>query len=630
MKCHVHRARIWFFKMGWVLSVLLFCSSIVAQDVKKALERGEVPESYRWRMEDIYASDQEWENDFARVEPLLAQFDALPGTLGSSPHQLLTCLKLEEETTRLIVKLAFYASRKADEDRRVSRYQSFQDRLTGIYSKFGQKKAFIEPELMQIPEDRLWDFVNNTPELKIYRHYFENLLRTKPHVLSEPEERLLAMAGEVTQAPAYIFGMFDNADLKFPEIVDENGNKVELTKGRYQLFMRSNDRALRQRAWEAYYQTYENWKNTLAASLNAEVKNNIFYARARKFNSALEAALDGDNLPTALYENLVNTVNNYLQPLHRYITFRKKMLGIDKVHLYDLYAPLLADVKWEVPYDEATTTVEKALEPLGKEYTQIVKKAVSDRWIDVYENAGKVSGAYSAFAYGLAHPYILMNYQNQARDMYTLAHELGHSLHSYYTNQTQPFVYGGYSYFLAEVASTFNEALLTNYLLKKVKEKEKKLYLLNQYLENILTTVYTQVMYAEFEQEIHARAEAGQPLNAEVMNEIFATLQNKYYGPDFELDPMGASRWNRIPHFYRNFYVFKYATGLSASTALSQKVLSGDKKARDAYLQFISSGRSDYDINLLKKAGVDMTSPQPIEATLQLFDKLLREMEAMI
>lgn len=629
MKSTFHQARIRF-TMIWVLTVLVFGSLVMAQEVKKAVERAEVPEPYRWRMEDIYASDQEWENDFTRVEPLLAQFDALPGTLGSSPQQLLTCLKLEEEATRLIVKLAFYASRKADEDRRVSHYQSLQDRLTGIYSRFGQKKAFIEPEIMQIPEDRLWNFVNNTPELKIYRHYFENLLRTKPHVLSEPEERLLAMAGEVTQAPTYIFGMFDNADLKFPEIIDENGNKVELTKGRYQLFMRSSNRAFRQRAWEAYYQTYENWKNTLAASLNSEVKTNIFYSRARKYNSALEAALDSDNLPTAVYENLVTTVNNYLEPLHHYISFRKKVLGIEKVHLYDLYAPLLADVKWEIPYDEATTTVEKALEPLGKDYTQIVKKAVSDRWIDVYENAGKVSGAYSSFAYGLTHPYILMNYQNQARDMYTLAHELGHSLHSYYTNQTQPFVYGGYSYFLAEVASTFNEALLTDYLLKKVKEKEKKLYLLNQYLENILTTVYTQVMYAEFEQAIHARAEAGQPLNAEVMNEIFVELQKKYYGADFELDPMGASRWNRIPHFYRNFYVFKYATGFAASTALSQKVLSGDKKARDAYLQFISSGRSDYDLNLLKKAGVDMTSPQPIEATLQLFDKLLKEIETMI
>ena len=613
--------------IGLLLVLFLMLS---AQEVKKAVERGEVAEQYRWRTEDIYPGDQEWESDFSKIEPLLAQFDALPGTLGQYPQQLLKCIKLDEEASRLIAKLSFYASRKADEDRRITQYQSFQDRLSGVYSKLGQKEAFIEPEIMKIPEERLWEFVNNTPELKIYHHYFENLLRSKSHVLSEPEEKLLAMASEVTRTPGYVFGMFDNADLKFPEITDETGGKVELTKGRYQLFMRSGDRELRQRAWEAYYQTYENWKNTLAANLNSEVKKNIFYSRARKYNNSLEAALDGDNLPIAVYDNLVTTVNNNLEPLHRYISFRKKMLGIDKVHLYDLYAPLLADVKWEVPYTEAAVTVEKALEPLGKEYVQTVKKAIEQRWIDVYENAGKVSGAYSSYFYGLAHPYILLNYQDQARDMYTLAHELGHSLHSYHTNKTQPFIYGGYSYFLAEVASTFNEALLTDYLLKREKEKEKRLYLLNQNLENILITVYTQVMYAEFEQEIHRKAEAGEPLNAEVMNSIFGELQKKYYGADFELDPMAASRWNRIPHFYRNFYVFKYATGLSASTALSQKVIAGDKKARDAYLQFISSGRSDYDLNLLKKAGVDMTSPEPVAATLKLFDQLLKEMEALM
>jgi oligoendopeptidase F len=615
-----------------IVLILFFiiCFSNAAEDVKKAVERDEIDPQYKWRMEDIYATDEDWEKDFERLEPILNQFTELKGTLAESPQNLLQYLKLDEMATLLAVKLSFYSNRKLDEDARVDKYQGYKDKMSTMFTKFGQLTAWAQPEIMQIPEEKIWEFVNNTPELQIYHHYFDDLLRQKAHVLSEKEEEILALAGDVTSAPYNIFNMFNNADIKFPDIIDEDGNTIELTKARYQTLMKSPDRDVRRRAWEANYSTYENWKNTLAANLAAEVKTNIFYAKARKYNSALEAALDSDNLPIEVYNNLVKSVNDNLEPLHRYISLRKKVLGIDNVHLYDLYAPLLPEVKWEIDYEEAKKTALSALKPLGKEYLGEVKNAFKNGWIDVYENVGKRSGAYNASFYGLAHPYILLNYQNKIGDVFTLGHEIGHSLHAYYTQKNQPFIYGSYTIFLAEVASTFNEALLTDYLLKQIKDKQKRLYLLNEQIENILVTVYTQVLFAEFEQKIHETAEAGEPLNATSMNKIFAELQQKYYGPDFVLDPMGESRWNRIPHYYRNFYVFKYATGMAASTLLSQKIIQGNKKARDVYLKFLSSGSSDYDINLLKEAGVDMTSPEPVATTLKLFDELLTEMEKLM
>jgi oligoendopeptidase F len=617
-------------KFGMLMVILLLTFSLSAGEVKNAVERNEIDAKYQWRMDHVYASDAEWEKDFERINPLLDKFDSMKGTLGDSPQNLFNYLKLDEEVTILAVKLSVYANRKGDEDSRIAKYQGYRDKMSGAFSAFGQKTAWAEPEILQIPEEKIWQFVNDTPELQIYRHYFANLLRSKAHVLSEKEERILALAGEVTGGPSNVFRMFNEADVKFPNITDENGETIELTKGRYSALMKSSNREVRKAAWQANYETYENWKNTLAANLAAEVKTDIFYARSRNYNSALEAALDQDNLPVEVYTNLVDAVNDNLEPLHRYITFRKNVLKLDKVHLYDIYAPLLPEVKWEIPYQEAQKTVLAAVKPLGKEYIKGIETAYANGWIDVYENAGKRSGAYSSSFYGLPHPYILLNYQDQVGNMFTLAHELGHSMHSWYAQENQPYIYSDYSNFLAEVASTFNEELLSDYLLKNIKDKQRRLYLLNEQIENIFITVYTQVLFSEFEQKIHEVAEAGKPLNAEVMNGIFADLQKKYYGPDFELDPMGESRWNRIPHYYRNFYVFKYATGMAASTALAQKVKAGDKKARDAYLKFLSSGNSDYDINLLKQAGVDMTTPEPVTATLNRFNELLAEMEKLM
>ncbi len=623
-----------FITLGGIIMVvggtIFFDATRAAVQAEKLPSRDEIEAQYKWRTQDIYTSDEEWEKDFESLKGMIGKLDRFKGKLGSSADNLLNCLKTRDEIEIQFGKLSFYASLKSDEDTRVTKYQAFRDRISALSIEIRERSSFIQPEIIRIPEKKIRKFLAENPQLKIYQHYIEDILRSKRHVLSEEGEQLLALSGDLSRTPYQVFSMFNNADITFPSIKDENGKNIELTKGRFFALMRSPHRRVREDAFTAFYSTYNHWRNTLSATLSGAVKRDMFYARARKYSSSLEAALDSDNIPIAVYDNVINTLNDNLTPMHKYISLRKRILGLDKVRPWDLYVPLLSEVEWKIPYDEAVKTIEKALEPLGSEYISVLKDGFSSGWIDVFENAGKRAGAYSSAVYGAPHPYILLNYNNQLTDMFTVAHEMGHSMHSYFTLKNQPYIYSDYSIFVAEVASTLNEALLMNYLLENTRDKQKKLYLLNQYIDQIRGTVYIQAIFAEFEKTIHEKAESGDALTSDTYNEIARDIYTRYYGPDFRMDSLYDINWCRIPHFYYNFYVYQYATGFSAATALSQKILAGDKKARDAYLKFLGRGSSDYPINLLRDAGVDMASPEPIVATARLFARLLNEMEGLL
>ncbi|UCE20586.1 MAG: oligoendopeptidase F [Gemmatimonadota bacterium] len=619
--------------IGFTLTVILLFAFLVstasAQEVKKLPARDEIDKKYKWRLDDVYATDEFWEKDFLKAKNILDQFKRYEGTLDETAQNLLECLELDNQVGEILGKLYWYAARRNDENMADQTYQAMRDRIASLYSEVGQATAFIDPEITAIPEAKLWDFVERNEKLEVYRHYFEDLVRSKAHILPPEQEEILAMAGEVTRGPYQIFNMFNNADIKFPSIVDEDGNEVEVTKGRFFSFMRSSDRRVRQDAFDALYTEYNKWSNTLAALLGSQIKRDIFYAKTRKYDSSLESSLDAGNIPVAVYNNLISTINDYLEPMHKFMSLRKRMMKLDELHSYDLYVPLLPKLKKEIPYEEAMNLLEKGLQPLGPQYIRDLKTGFKSGWVDVYENQGKRSGAYSSYVYG-AHPVILMNYDNELDDVFTLAHEMGHALHSYYTGNTQPYIYGDYSIFVAEVASTVNEALLMDYLLKTTVDRDEKLYLLNQYIDNIRGTVYIQVLFAEFEKTVHERVEAGEALTTREFNAIMKDLYQKYYGPDFVMDEMYELNWARIPHFYRTFYVYQYATGLSAGEALAQKILAGDTETLDRYLSFLASGSSDYSINVLKDAGVDMTSPEPVEAVAKLMGRLVDEMDTLL
>ncbi len=594
----------------------------------KLAERSQIDPKYQWRLTDIFKDDDEWTAAFKKVEHLLPGLKTFSGKLSESADSLLNALQLRDEIEELLHKVYLYAGLKSDQDTRISTYQAFRDRANSLAVQFSQAAAFIQPEILGIPEKMLRDFLAKKPALQSYQHYLDDILRGKTHTLPPEQEHLLAMTGELSQAPYTVFSMFNNADIKFPDITDEAGREVEVTKGRYNLLMESTDRRVRKDAFDAMYGTYKNWTNTLAATLSAAVKRNIFYARARKYNNALEAALDQNNIPGGVYENVVNTINENLFPLQRYTQLRKEMLNLDELHAWDLYVPLTSEIKMEINYPEALETIREGLKPLGDDYLSNLDKSFRNGWIDVYENPGKRSGAYSWATHG-AHPYILLNYNKTLDNMFTIAHELGHALHSFYTHKHQPYHYSDYTIFVAEVASTLNEMLLMDYLLKKTTDSRTKLYLLNKYVDQIRGTVYNQALFAEFEKTIHEKQEAGEALTAELLNALMRELYTRYNGSAFVMDEKFEINWCRIPHFYYNFYVYQYATGMSAAIALSQRILSGDTDARDAYLRFLSRGNSDYSINLLKDAGVDMTSPEPIEAATRRMNKLLEQIDAL-
>ncbi|MBM7659747.1 oligoendopeptidase F [Bacillus mesophilus] len=591
--------------------------------------RDQVAHEDTWRLEDIFTTDEQWEAEFLAVKSMIPKASEFEGKLGESADTFLALLTYQDELLMRMGKLYTYAHMRYDQDTTNSHYQALDDRAKNLYTQISSALSYVVPEILALEEEKVKSFISEKDELKVYAHAIEDITRTRPHVLSAKEEALLAKTADVTSSAGTTFGMLNNADLKFPSIKDENGEETEITHGRYTRFLESSDQRVREDAFKAVYETYGSYKNTFASTLAGTVKKDNFYADVRNYKSAREAALSNNNIPEQVYENLVNTINDHLHLLHRYVSLRKKVLKLNEIHMYDLYTPLVKDVKMEVTYEEAKDLVVKGLAPLGEEYQGILKEAYENRWVDVQENKGKRSGAYSSGTYG-TNPYILMNWQNNVNNLFTLAHEFGHSVHSYYTRKTQPYVYGNYSIFVAEVASTCNENLLNDYLLKTIDDEQKRLYLLNHYLEGFRGTVFRQTMFAEFEHQIHLKAQEGEALTPDLLTSMYYDLNKKYFGDDIVIDEEIGLEWSRIPHFYYNYYVFQYATGFSAATALSKQILEEGQPAVDRYLEFLKAGSSDYPIEVLKKAGVDMTSSEPIKQALQVFEEKLNEMEQLL
>ncbi|KQU60637.1 oligopeptidase PepB [Bacillus sp. Leaf406] len=597
--------------------------------VKRLPTRSEVKQELTWRLEDIFPSDEAWEKEFKEIQELSGKAGDFKGTLGNGADELYAAFAFQDEILERMGKVYTYSHMRYDQDTTNSHYQGMDDRAKSLYTKLGSAFAYLVPEVLSIEEERIASFLEEKAELKVYAHALEEINLQRPHILTEKEESLLAQASEVFSSSSNTFGMLNNADLEFPSIKDENGEVTEITHGRFIRFMESGDRAVRKEAFEKVYETYGKFRNTFASTLSGAVKKDNFSAKVRNFDSARHAALSNNNIPEQVYDNLVETVNSNLHLLQRYVKLRKKVLELDEVHMYDLYTPLVKEVKMEVGYDEAQKMILEGLKPLGEEYANVLKEGFDNRWVDVVENKGKRSGAYSSGAYG-TNPYILMNWQDNVNNLFTLAHEFGHSVHSYYTRSAQPYTYGNYSIFVAEVASTCNEALLNDYLLKTIDDEKKRLYLLNHYLEGFRGTVFRQTMFAEFEHHIHKKAQEGVALTSEYLTKEYYELNKKYFGEEIMIDEEIGLEWARIPHFYYNYYVYQYATGFSAATALSHQILEEGEPAVKRYIEFLKAGSSDYPIEVLKKAGVDMTTSSPVEEACKVFEEKLNEMEALL
>ena len=597
-------------------------------ETKKIPERAEVREQDKWAIHDIYATDELWEQDLEKAKALVSEYAAFAGKLGESPEQLLGYMELEEKVAVLADALGNYAMRRSDEDARVSKYQAMVGKVMSAYVELNAASSFATPEIMAISDETMEKFYAECPALERYRRFLNDIRRRRAHVLSPAEEKLLAAAGEMANAPDNIYGMFNDADVTFPDAIDSEGKHHPLSQGTYISYMESSDRALRKSAFENLYHTYGAYKNTISAVLSAQVKQLQFFAQARKYGSSLEASLDATNVPVAVYTNLIEAVHKNMDKMHRYVDLRKKLLGVDELHMYDLYTPLLEGVDKRAGIDEAKQTVYDALAPLGDDYRKILKEGFDNRWIDVYENAGKRSGAYSAGA--RVHPFVLLNYTGTLDSQFTLAHEMGHALHSYLSNHTQNPLDADYVIFVAEVASTCNEALLMEYLLGKTTDKKERAYLINHFLEQFRTTLYRQTMFAEFEMNIGKLAQEGTALTPDVLNAEYRRLNRLYFGENIVLDDEIDMEWMRIPHFYYNYYVFQYATGYAAAIALSRRILREGESAVKDYIGFLSGGCSKSPIDLLKGAGVDMSTTKPVEEALALFGELIDEMEALM
>jgi len=596
-------------------------------ETKKIRSREEIPAEDKWAIEDLYATDEAWEQELATLAEDQKVLASYAGRLGRDGESLRAFLEKTEQVNAKAELLANYCMRKADEDTRNATYQAMSGKFMGVIVALGAACSFDTPEIMAISDETLEGFYAACPGLERYRRYLTDLRRRKAHTLSAAEEKLLAAAGEMSQAPDTIYGSFADADMKFPDAVDAAGNRHPLTQGTFVSLEESADRVLRRSAYENLYDGFEAFKNTAAAILNAQNKQLKFFAEARKYENAFEAALDATNVPTSVYHNLIEAVHQNLDKMHRYVRLRKKLLGVEQLHFYDVYTPLLADVDQHIPYAQAKQTVYDALYPLGDGYRAILKEGLENRWVDVYQNVGKRSGAYSAGA--AVHPFVLLNYTGTLDSQFTLAHEMGHALHSYLSNKHQNPIDADYVIFVAEVASTCNEALLMEYLLGRTTDKKERAYLINHFLDQFKGTIYRQTMFAEFELNIGRMAAQGKTLTADVLCAEYKRLNELYYGPDMVVDDRIAMEWARIPHFYYNYYVFQYATGYSAAIALSRRILSGGEEAVKDYLGFLSGGCSKSPIELLKGAGVDMTSPEPVNQALALFGQLLDEMEAL-
>ena len=590
--------------------------------------RDQIPQEDTWALEDLYPSDESWEQALSALTARQSEAAAFAGKLGESGETLCAFLHLVEDVDGQSELLANYAMRKADQDTRNATYQAMVGKLMGVLTAVGAAFSFATPEIMAIPEEALEGFYKAAPGLERYRRYLNNERRRREHTLSAAEERLLAAAGEMANAPETVFGAFLNADMRYPDAVDSEGKPHALSQSTFVPLEESSDRALRKSAYENLYNTLGGMRNTAAGLLDAQNKQQKFFATARKYGSAREAAMDRTNVPVSVYDNLIEAVHRNMDKMHRYVRLRKKLLGVDELHFYDVYTPLLKDEPAKIPFAQAKQTVYDALYPLGDGYRAILKEGFENRWIDVYENQGKRGGAYSAGT--KVHPFVLLNYSGSLDSQFTLAHEMGHALHSYLSNKHQNQIDSDYVIFVAEVASTCNEALLMEYLLKKTTDKKERVFLINHFLDQFKGTIYRQTMFAEFEKFMGAAVDAGQTLTADMLCAEYARLCKLYYGEDMVVDDQIAMEWARIPHFYYNYYVFQYATGYSAAIALSRCILREGENAVKDYLGFLSGGCSKSPIDLLKGAGVDMTSPAPVNDALKLFGELLDEMESLM
>ncbi len=591
-------------------------------------KRSEVKEEYTWDLSDIYVSKEAWEQELEEITALTDELEKMEGKVTASAANLLCTLELSAKAEQKMDKAFSYSERLFDQDQKNAAHQAMNQKMYGLYTDYCSRTAFIVPEILAADENVIDGFFSQESGLELYRIQIKEIWRTKEHRLSAEMEKLLAMTGEMSQTPSNVFSSISNADFVYPEITDEKGERVRLSHGNFVPLEESSDRRVRKDAFEAFYSVYKQFANTLAGLYDGQVKQQIFYAKARKYESTLEAAVDANHVPSKVYYNLIDTVNKNMDKMHRYVKIRKKCLGVDELHMYDIYTPMIADAAKKIPFDEAKETVLKALAPLGEEYVAKVKEGFENRWIDVYENEGKRSGAYSAGVYGV-HPYVLLNQNDTLDNMFTLAHEMGHAMHSYYSNETQPYIYSGYKIFVAEVASTCNEVLLMEYLLANTTDKKERAYLLNHYLDSFKGTVYRQTMFAEYEMRTNKMVEDGESLNAENLCALYKELNEKYYGPDMITDEEITYEWARIPHFYYDFYVYQYATGFSAAVAIAHAILKEGAPAVERYKKFLSGGCSQSPVELLKIAGVNMEEPTPVQEALNVFGEVLDEIETL-
>ncbi len=596
---------------------------------KELPKRSEVKEEYTWNLSDMYASKEAWEHELGEVKALAAELSAMEGEVASSTEKLYRVLELNAQIGQKIDLAYNYAERLFDEDQKNTEHQAMAQKVYSTAVECESKTAFVVPEILAAESETMEGFYKEKPELELYRRQIEEIQRKKAHTLSAEMEKLVAMTGEMSQTAEQVYSILGNADLIFPEIEDENGEKVRLSHGNFVPFEESADRRVRKDAFTQFYSVYKQFANTIAGLYNGQVKQQFFYAKTRKYDSTLEAAVDANNVPAKVYHNLVDTVNANMDKMHRYVKLRKKCLGVDELHMYDVYTPMIADAAKKIPFEEAKETVLKALAPLGEDYVSKVKEGFENRWIDVYENEGKRSGAYSAGAFG-THPYVLLNHNDTLDNMFTLAHEMGHAMHSYYSNENQPYIYSQYKIFVAEVASTCNEILLMEYLLAHTTDQKERAYLLNHYLDSFKGTVYRQTMFAEFEMRSNKMAEDGESLNADNLCKLYYELNQKYFGEDMVSDPEIAYEWARIPHFYYNFYVYQYATSFSAAVAIAHGILEEGAPAVERYKKFLSGGCSKAPVELLKEVGINMEEPKPIQDALDVFGKILDEIETLV
>lgn len=596
---------------------------------KELVSRDQVRVEDTWDLSAMYENKEAWEADIKFINEKLAEVGKYQGKVCESAENLLAVLELSAIAEEKF-ELAFnYAERIFDQDQGNTEHQSMSQRMFALYAKINAATAFVSPEILACDAAVIEGFIAAKPELELYRLQIKEIQRLKAHTLSAEMEKVVAMTQEMGNTPTEVYSAFKNVDMTFPAIKDENGEEVVLTDGRFVPMLMSADRRVREDAFKAYYGVYEKYLNTMAAIYNGEVKQHIFNSRVRNYSSNLEAAVDENNVSPQVYDNLVKTVNANLDKLHAYVSLRKKCLGVDELHMYDIYTSMIPDAAKTVKYEEAQKTICEALAVLGDDYVALLKEGFANRWIDVYENKGKRGGAYSATAYGV-HPYMLLNYTDTFDDMFTTAHEMGHSMHSYYSNQAQPYIYSGYKIFVAEVASTCNEILLLEYLLKNCTDKKEKAYLLNHYLDSFKGTVFRQTQFAEFEKTTNEMVEAGENLNSENLCKLYKEINEKYYGPDMISDDEIAYEWARIPHFYYNFYVYQYATSFCAAVAIADMILKEGEPAVARYKKFLSSGCTDAPVELLKIAGVDLTTPAPIEAALAKMGEIIKELEELV